>query len=153
MTIDLDVQRASGGVEDIPGDSCFQCWVEAVLHDHSHTILTIRVVDCAESAELNLRFRSREGPTNVLSFAADVPAEVDLPLLGDIVICAPLVVEEAAAQGKNPQAHWAHLVIHGVLHLLGFDHGSEADARQMESREIALLASLGFSDPYQSLQA
>jgi probable rRNA maturation factor len=107
------------------------------------------VVDCAESAALNLRFRSREGPTNVLSFAADVPAEVDLPLLGDIVICAPLVVEEAAAQGKNLQAHWAHLVIHGALHLLGFDHDSKADARQMESREIALLASLGFSDPYQ----
>ncbi len=149
MTIDLDVQRASGGVEDIPGDSCFQRWAEAVLHDRSHAILTIRVVDCAESAALNLRFRSRQGPTNVLSFAADVPAEVDLPLLGDIVICAPLVAEEAAAQGKDPQAHWAHLVIHGVLHLLEYDHQSEAQARQMESREIALLASLGFSDPYQ----
>lgn len=149
MTIDLDVQRAPGGLEDIPDDSCFQRWAEAALHDRGHAILTIRVVDCAESAALNLRFRSRQGPTNVLSFAAEVPAEVDLPLLGDIVICAPLVAEEAAAQGKNPQAHWAHLVIHGVLHLLGFDHGSEAQARQMESREIALLVSLGYSDPYQ----
>lgn len=149
MTIELDVQRASGSIEDIPDDSCFQRWVEAALHDRGHTILTIRVVDRAESAELNLRFRAREGPTNVLSFAAEVPAEVDFPLLGDIVICAPLVAAEAAAQGKSPQAHWAHLVIHGVLHLLGFDHGSEAQARQMESREISLMASLGFSDPYQ----
>lgn len=148
MTIDLDVQRSSGGVEGVPDDSCFQRWVEAVLHDRSHTILTIRVVDCAESAELNARFRSREGPTNVLSFVAHVPAEIDLPLLGDIVICAPLVAEEAAAQGKVPQAHWAHLVIHGVLHLLGFDHHTEEDALDMESREISVLASLGYPDPY-----
>ncbi len=147
MTIEVDVQRASV-CDFIPGSADFQTWVEATLCDRDPTALTIRVVDRAESAELNQRFRSREGPTNVLSFAAELPPEIDIPLLGDVVICAPLVAEEAQAQGKDLQAHWAHLVIHGVLHLLGFDHHNKTQARAMESREISLLAALGFSDPY-----
>ena len=146
-SVDLVVQRASGN-ELIPSESSFQTWVEAALGDRGNALLTIRAVDREESAGLNLRFRSKKGPTNVLSFAADLPAEVEIPLLGDIVICAPLVEEEARVQGKDPQAHWAHLVIHGVLHLLGFDHQNAADARLMESRETALLAALGYPDPY-----
>ena len=146
MTIDVDVQRACEH-DYIPCDADFQAWVEAVLGDSRYKLLTIRAVDSAESADLNLRFRSREGPTNVLSFAAELPVEVDMPLLGDIVICAPLAAAEAKAQGKDPQAHWAHLVIHGVLHLLGLDHQTGEEAREMESLEVSLLASLGFSDP------
>lgn len=146
-SVDLVVQRASGE-ELIPSDASFQTWVEAALGDRGNTLLTIRAVDREESAGLNLRFRSKKGPTNVLSFAADLPDEVEIPLLGDIVICAPLVEEEARVQGKDPQAHWAHLVIHGILHLLGFDHQNVADARRMESRETALLAALGYPDPY-----
>lgn len=147
MTIELDLQCASQ-CENLPGTASFQRWVEAALIGRESTALTIRVVDSEESAELNERFRSRPGPTNVLSFAAELPPEIGIPLLGDIVICAPLVTAEASAQGKDPEAHWAHLVVHGVLHLLGFDHQSEAEAEVMEAREIEVLAGLGFANPY-----
>ncbi|HLF31210.1 MAG TPA: rRNA maturation RNase YbeY [Xanthomonadales bacterium] len=146
-SIEVDVQAVST-CSSIPEISCFQCWAEAALSDRGETLLSIRLVDRTESAELNQRFRSKPGPTNVLSFAAELPAEVSVPLLGDIVICAPLVVEEATSQGKEIEAHWAHLVIHGILHLLGFDHQSKADAEEMEAREVKLLASLGYPDPY-----
>lgn len=147
MTIEVDLQVVSE-CQSIPSEANFQRWAEAALHGRGPTLLTIRVVDSEESADLNARYRSRSGPTNVLSFTADLPAEVDYPLLGDIVICAPLVIEEAASQGKSSEAHWAHLVVHGVLHLLGFDHQAEPETGQMETREIAVLASLGYPDPY-----
>ncbi len=145
--IEVDVQRASAS-SLIATDLNLQRWAMHALEDYADACLTIRIVDEEESADLNLRFRSRPGPTNVLSFAADVPPEVGLTLLGDVVICAPLVVAEAKAQSKDLQAHWAHLVIHGVLHLIGFDHQSESDAEAMEARETVLLAKLGFPDPY-----
>lgn len=145
--IDVDVQRVSE-CDLIPVDASLQNWAQCALSEFDQACLTIRVVDEEEGADLNRRFRSREGATNVLSFRADVPPEVDSPLLGDIVICAPVVAAEAVNQEKNLQAHWAHMVIHGVLHLIGFDHQSEADAVVMESREIELLAGLGFPDPY-----
>lgn len=145
--IEVDVQTAST-CGSIPERSCFKRWAEAALKDQEQALLSIRLVDRQESAELNQRYRSKPGPTNVLSFAADLPAEVPIHLLGDIVICAPLVMEEAASQGKEIEAHWAHLVIHGVLHLLGFDHQVKAEAEVMEAREISLLASLGYPDPY-----
>jgi probable rRNA maturation factor len=145
--IDVDVQRASES-HLIPVDASLQNWAQHVLSESDRACLTIRVVDEQESADLNRRFRSREGATNVLSFSAEIPPEVGSPLLGDIVICAPVVAAEAVNQGKDLQAHWAHMVIHGVLHLIGFDHQSEADALAMESREIELLAGLGFPNPY-----
>ena len=132
----------------IPLDPSLRNWAKLALGDHGEACLTIRIVDEEESADLNRRFRFKEGATNVLSFEAEVPPQVDLPLLGDIVICAPLVATEAIKQKKELQAHWAHMVIHGVLHLIGFDHQSGADAAAMEAREIALLAKLGFPDPY-----
>jgi probable rRNA maturation factor len=114
--------------------------------------VTIRIVDAAEGAELNRRFRDRDGPTNVLSFPFSPPP--GLPdgaagLLGDLVICAPVVVAEAADQHKGLDAHWAHMVVHGLLHLLGYDHLLPADAVTMEALEIAILADLGFSSPYE----
>ncbi len=145
--IDVVIQRASGSGL-IPVDRSLQNWAKLALAEYADICLTIRIVDAQESADLNERFRLKKGPTNVLSFAADVPDIVELPLLGDVVICAPLVAAEALAQNKEPEAHWAHLVIHGVLHLAGFDHQSETQAAAMESREIALLALLGFPDPY-----
>ena len=148
MTIDLDVQLASA-CESIPAEQNFTLWVEAALAGQGSHQLTVRLVDAEESAGLNMQFRGRKGPTNVLSFPADLPAEVNIPLLGDIVICAPLVEREAEEQAKTLEAHWAHLVIHGVLHLLGMDHQQDNDARQMESRERELLAGLGYPDPYQ----
>jgi probable rRNA maturation factor len=106
------------------------------------------LVDEPESRALNERYRGKDRPTNVLSFPAELPEELDIPLLGDIVICAPLVAEEASSQGKPVEAHWAHLVVHGVLHLLGHDHQLESEAREMEALEVELLASLGFPNPY-----
>lgn len=104
--------------------------------------LGIRVVGSRESRALNERWRGRAQPTNVLSFPGDGR------MIGDLVVCAPVVAREARAQGKALSAHWAHMVLHGTLHLLGFDHARAADARRMERRERALLARLGFADPY-----
>jgi probable rRNA maturation factor len=112
--------------------------------------LVIRIVDEPESAALNERFRMGQGPTNVLAFPpGDEPLPVDAdPLLGDIAICAPVVAREAAEQSKPPAAHWAHMVIHGCLHLLGYDHQEARQAATMEARERELLAGLGIGDPY-----
>ena len=147
MTIDLDIQNASE-FEPVPRQEQFALWVEAALQGKDDTELTLRLVDKSESRELNARFRGKDQPTNVLSFPAELPPGIDIPLLGDIVICAPLVEEEAQAQDKHLQEHWAHLVIHGVLHLLGYDHQVEQDAIEMERIEVELLASLGIGNPY-----
>lgn len=107
--------------------------------------LSIRVVGTAESRRLNRTWRGKDKPTNVLSFPA--PA-TQSPLLGDLAICAPVVAREAREQGKSAQAHWAHMVVHGVLHLLGYDHELDRDAAVMEARETALLANFGYANPY-----
>ena len=109
-----------------------------------------RFVGADEGLELNQRYRDRGYPTNVLSFAADLPHGLSLPLLGDVVICAPVVEAEAREQGKSATAHYAHMVVHGTLHLLGYDHESEDDAQQMEQLEISALAALGVPNPYES---
>ncbi|MCZ6827097.1 MAG: rRNA maturation RNase YbeY [Gammaproteobacteria bacterium] len=134
----------------IPGDEQFHAWVSAALQRRQgeHEI-TIRIVDESESQAMNKKYRCRDRPTNVLSFPADLPPGVDHPLLGDLVICAPLLEREATAQGKESQAHWAHLVIHGVLHLLGHDHQQPDEADEMEALETAILASIGYPDPYE----
>jgi probable rRNA maturation factor len=148
MTIELEVQRATV-FQPLPDDRQFELWVAAVLGDRESSVLTIRLVDREEGRRLNHRYRGKDAATNVLSFPADVPAEIDLPLLGDIVICAPLVAEEAQAQRKSAEAHWAHLTIHGVLHLLGHDHQRAEEAEAMERLEIGLLESLGIANPYE----
>jgi len=110
--------------------------------------ITIRIVDVAEAKQLNETWRHGNGPTNVLSFPFDYPPGVDISLLGDIVICAPLVAKEATEQHKSHNAHWAHLVIHGTLHLLGYDHIEEPQAQIMENIEIRILHKLGYPNPY-----
>ena len=147
MTIEVDVQRASG-FDLLPTDAQFDTWAKTALREHREAALTIRLVDEDESRQLNAQYRDKDYATNVLSFPADLPAELGLPLLGDVVICAPLVVREASEQSKDPEAHWAHLTIHGILHLLGHDHQEEPQAELMEALEIELLASVGFPDPY-----
>jgi len=147
VTIELDVQRATR-FRPQPEDSQIALWVETALAGGTRAILTVRIVGRGESRRLNGRYRGKDRATNVLSFPADLPEQIGLPLLGDVVICAPLVVEEAKSQGKSVEAHWAHLTIHGVLHLLGYDHQQSADAAVMEELEIALLDSLGLPDPY-----
>jgi probable rRNA maturation factor len=147
MTIEVDVQNATA-FEPLPDDAQFRLWVETALRGKSEAELTLRLVDRDESRKLNSRYRGQDQPTNVLSFPAELPPGIDIPLLGDIVICAPLVGEESEAQDKSLPAHWAHLVIHGVLHLLGHDHQIEQEAVEMEAMEVELLASLGFGNPY-----
>lgn len=133
----------------LPSDADFERWIGAALAGRRESAeLTVRIVDEDEGARLNHRYRHKDYPTNVLSFPAQLPEGVESALLGDLVICAPLVMREAAEQGKPAQAHWAHLTIHGTLHLLGYDHECASQAEEMESLETALLAGLGYPDPY-----
>lgn len=148
MTFEVDVQIACDE-DGLPGEPDFRAWVRAALGGKREAAeLTIRLVDEAESARLNDRYRHKKGATNVLSFPFAAPPGVDVPLLGDIVICAPMVKREAQEQSKSESSHWAHLVVHGVLHLLGFDHQDETTARRMEAMEVRILAELGFDNPY-----
>lgn len=138
-------------IPDLPAADAVRRWVGAALESaHGTGTLAVRIVDEAESAALNQRWRGKQGPTNVLSFPAVLPPDAGVAELGDIVICAPVVAREAAQQDKTPAAHWAHMVVHGVLHLLGHHHDDERDALRMESLEKEILASLGFPDPYEA---
>lgn len=147
MTIEVDIQRASEASGQ-PDDESFIRWAGLALRDKPGHELTIRLVDEDESRTLNREYRGKDYPTNVLSFPADLPPELNIPLLGDLVICVPVVHREAAEQRKPTESHWAHMVIHGCLHLLGHDHIEESEAEEMEDIERALMAELGFSDPY-----
>lgn len=140
----IAVQFAVSG-DELPAKKDFICWASAVLDSGAKSgALCIRIVDEYEGRDLNKRYRRKDYATNVLGFSADPP------LLGDVVLCAPVVAREAMAQRKSQNAHYAHLTVHGVLHLLGYDHQLDAEARQMEAEERLVLAKLGFSDPYAS---
>ena len=135
----------------LPSALSFRRWVDAALAGAKRrkpAELAIRIVGTREGRRLNRDYRGKDYATNVLSFPVELPPGVSLPLLGDIAICAPVVVREAAEQGKLPAHHWAHLTVHGVLHLLGYDHIAEADAVKMEALETRILAGLGIADPY-----
>lgn len=148
MPIILDLQLASTAA-DLPDEAQFQQWLEAaVLPFQDDAEVTIRLVDEAESQQLNFEYREKDKPTNVLSFPFQQPPGLELPLLGDLVICAQVVAREALEQNKTLHAHWAHMVVHGCLHLLGFDHINETDAEEMEAEEIQILHDLGFPNPY-----
>lgn len=154
MSLDLDLQIALD-LPGLPAEADFRRWVETALAGADYTAdaeLTVRVVDETESSVLNEMYRRKSGPTNVLSFPFEAPPEVESTLLGDIVICGPVVLREAVTQGKPPETHWAHLVAHGVLHLLGYDHHDDVHADAMESLEIRILATLGYPDPYGDTQ-
>ncbi|MEK2609894.1 rRNA maturation RNase YbeY [Pseudomonas shirazensis] len=146
--LELDLQRATDAAS--PDDADFRRWCELALRQRTAgSEMTIRLVDETEGRELNHTYRHKDYATNVLSFPADVPDELlDIPLLGDLVICVAVVEREAAEQGKALEAHWAHLVIHGCLHLLGYDHIDDDEAEEMEALERTLLAELGHPDPY-----
>ena len=147
MAIVVDLQN-DAGLADAPALPDFERWVAAALQDsHAQLEQTICVVDEAQSRELNHRFRDKDAATNVLAFPGDNNL-LDYDCLGDLVICAPLVTTEALQQGKPLDAHWAHLVVHGMLHLQGFDHQSEDQASSMEALEIEILDTLGYTNPY-----
>ena len=133
----------------LPAPVSFRKWAAAAVEGRIlRGDLAIRVVDTKEACSLNRHYRGKDYATNVLSFPADLPPEMQVPLLGDLVICAPVVAKEALEQGKSLAAHYAHLTIHGVLHLLGLDHDDEREAEAMELIERELMAGLGYDDPY-----
>jgi probable rRNA maturation factor len=144
--IDVELQNASTSPA-LPSAQQFTLWAKAATQVGNAEI-TIRVVDEEESAALNGQYRGKSGPTNVLSFPFQAPPGMKTDILGDLLICAPVVEREANEQGKNPQAHWAHMVVHGVLHLQGYDHSDEQEAVIMETEEIAIMNELGFPNPY-----
>ena len=136
-------------VDGMPQADAIRQWALQTLPDNKkNSELTIRVVDEAEITALNRQYRGKDGATNVLSFPYEAIAGVETDLLGDIVICAPVVASESVAQAMPLDAHWAHIVIHGVLHLLGYDHHQDDEAHTMEARETELLDSLGYANPY-----
>lgn len=147
MNVDIQRQTETG---QQPDDPDIGSWAAAAyLGDDSDAEMTVRIVDVDESAQLNETYRHKSGPTNVLSFPFESLPGIDLPLLGDLVICAPIVVREANEQNKTTKAHWAHMVVHGSLHLQGYDHIEPQQAEQMEALEIDILGRLGFSNPYE----
>lgn len=146
----VDIQQTIAK-ELMPSSSQLKKWAKKTLQEKIPSAeLTIRVVDEAEISELNSTYRHKNYATNVLSFPSDLPPEMNdgIPLLGDIVICAAVVNQEALSQHKTPDAHWAHMIVHGTLHLLGFDHEDAHEADLMEAEEITILAALGFPNPY-----
>lgn len=147
MNVTIDLQQATDA--EVPSEQQFQCWATAALTEVNEDCeLSIRLVDETESAELNHDYRGKNYPTNVLSFPFDSPIPLEPRLLGDLVLCVPVVTKEAAEQNKNLDDHWAHLIVHGCLHLLGYDHIDDAEAEQMEALEIAILQKLDINNPY-----
>jgi len=142
VTSSITVQRRVSA-RGVPSPARLRQWARAALGGQAGEV-TLRIVGAAESRTLNREYRGKDKPTNVLSFPYEAPGE-----LGDLVLCAPVVNREAKEQGKAAAAHWAHMVVHGVLHLRGFDHIRTADAKVMEDRERAILARLAFADPYE----
>jgi len=145
----LDLQLACEQTSGLPDEAAFQRWLEAAVTPFQpESEVTIRLVDEAESHELNLTYRGKDKPTNVLSFPFEAPPGIELPLLGDLIICRQVVEQEADEQGKSVEAHWAHMVVHGTLHLLGYDHIEDEEAEEMEALETEIMLALGYPDPY-----
>ena len=147
----IDLQIACEQETGLPTSEQIEQWATASVQPQSDEVeMTVRIVDEAESHALNLNYRGKDRPTNVLSFPFECPDEVELPLLGDLVICRQVVEREAQEQDKPLMAHWAHMVVHGSLHLLGYDHIEDDEAKEMESLETQIMIGLGFADPYLS---
>ncbi|OOS01465.1 rRNA maturation RNase YbeY [Canicola haemoglobinophilus] len=145
----IDLQIASENTENLPTAEQIQQWANAAIRaENLEPEMTVRIVDEEESHHLNLTYRGKDKPTNVLSFPFECPDEVELALLGDLVICRQVVEREAEEQEKPLMAHWAHMIVHGSLHLLGYDHIEDDEAEEMESLETGIMLGLGFADPY-----
>lgn len=145
--VDIQIESQS---KQLPSTDQFQVWIDTVLaHDDEDSEVVIRIVDEAEMIQFNQQYRQKEGTTNILSFPFDVPDEVESALLGDLLICAPVIEKEALLQNKKLAHHWSHMIIHGVLHLLGYDHINDNEAKEMEDLEIKILSTIDIANPYQ----
>ncbi len=148
----IEIQIASDATE-IPHVNQLELWCNAALaREQADAALALRIVDIDEMQALNHNYRGKNQATNVLAFPCDLPADLGLNQLGDVVICAKIVTDEAKAQQKTRDAHWAHIVVHGTLHLLGYDHIEEDDANEMEALETRIVTDLGFPPPYDEQQ-
>lgn len=146
ITVDTDIASAAA---NLPDQQLLERWVSAAVGAlRAEAEVSLVIVDEAQGRELNQAYRHKDYATNVLSFPADLPPELGLPLLGDIVMCAPVVAREAEEQDKTLEAHWAHMVVHGTLHLLGYDHMEEDEAEAMEALETTIILGLGYPAPY-----
>jgi probable rRNA maturation factor len=145
----VDLQNVCDS-DKLPPAELFQQWVDTALNSVTEQIfeLTIRLVNCSESQQLNKQYRQKDKPTNVLSFPFEVPEGIELNLLGDLIICSQIVEQESKDQNKALFDHWAHMVIHGCLHLLGYDHINDNDANEMEALEVEILTKLSIANPY-----
>lgn len=145
---DLISETAESGDDDVPEPALLQTWAQAAYLSDVPAVASILVATAEEIQQLNKQYRDKDKPTNVLSFPMESPEEVDLCLLGDIVLCAKVIKQEAHEQSKSENSHWAHMVVHGMLHLQGYDHIDDEEAEEMEQLEISILNQLGFDDPY-----
>lgn len=152
MSYQIDIESNSQSAQ-IPAMAELERWISSALQSQQFESaeVSVYIVDESEGQELNAQYRGKNYPTNVLSFPADIAEEVGIPLLGDLVICAPVVEREAQEQGKTLQAHWAHMLIHGTLHLIGFDHIDDDEAETMEALETQIVTGLGYPAPYQDI--
>ncbi|MGF1839934.1 rRNA maturation RNase YbeY [Vibrio atlanticus] len=149
MSIELDLQIAVENEQGLPTEQDIQLWLDKTIPQFQENAeLTVRIVDTQESHQLNHDYRGKDKPTNVLSFPFEAPPGVELDLLGDLIICRQVVEKEAEEQSKPLLAHWAHMVVHGSLHLLGYDHIEDDEAEEMESLETEIMQTMGFEDPY-----
>lgn len=156
MQVDVQIAVDDASRQGIPDAERIQAWANAAVRlaksKRAPRQMTVRIVELDEITQLNQQYRQKTGPTNVLSFPFELPPgmppEVIEAALGDVVVCAAVVRREADEQGKSLVAHWAHMIVHGTLHLLGFDHIQDDDAQQMETLEIAVLDELGYANPY-----
>lgn len=149
MSIELDLQIAVENEQGLPTEQDIQLWLNKTIPQFQENAeLTVRIVDTEESHQLNHDYRGKDKPTNVLSFPFEAPPGMELDLLGDLIICRQVVEKEAEEQNKPLLAHWAHMVVHGSLHLLGYDHIEDDEAEEMESLETEIMQTMGFEDPY-----
>lgn len=151
MPVDVEMsisESLESGEEDIPDEAQLQQWAERACLSDEQLVTSVRIVGNDEMRELNNTWRGRNKPTNVLSFPMQSPDDVDPKILGDLVLCAPVINVEARQQDKPVHAHWAHMVVHGMLHLQGYDHVDDRQAEEMETLEIRILEQLGFDNPY-----
>ncbi|ARP37512.1 rRNA maturation RNase YbeY [Vibrio syngnathi] len=149
MPIELDLQLAVENEQGLPTEQDIQLWLDKTIPQFQENAeLTVRIVDTEESHQLNHDYRGKDKPTNVLSFPFEAPPGMELDLLGDLIICRQVVEKEAEEQSKPLLAHWAHMVVHGSLHLLGYDHIEDDEAEEMESLETEIMQTMGFEDPY-----
>jgi len=145
---DLQSETPDSGDDDVPEPELLQVWATAAYLGNAPAIASVLVATADEIQRLNKQYRDKDKPTNVLSFPMQSPEEVDVCLLGDIALCASIIKQEAKQQSKSEESHWAHMLVHGMLHLQGYDHITNDEAEEMEQLEIKILDQLGFNNPY-----